>query len=428
MEKKGELLLKNKRKGIRIFFRFTIINVLITMLNFALYVLFNELVGMWYVFSNTISYLISIVISTVVNSRYVFSSQEGKKGYLRFFSMKIVLGILSTIVLWMVVDLGGGNKYIGVILVTGLFFIISYFFSKSIFESGSVVNMVMKLLRTKHWIKNILIFIPLICSGNLFCSVENAYLLVLIFLGMCFLSSFIYIENDIKDCEKDRLNPRKAWRPIASGSISIKRARFYQEICAFAAFVSVAILLLIMPFKNWIMVVSLMAIYLTINVLYSSFCIKDIPILEIMIVVAGYMIRLLIGGVSIRIPITAFLGLTTYAVALYLVTTKRYSEKLDLEDEARKSIIYYSRDYLRHIMNTSSTLMLVFFALWALERFEVFYTVFLIIGAILIYILYSYDVDKFGDGDPVSVLFEDKVLLVMSGLYLGIMVILMSWK
>ena len=76
----------------------------------------------------------------------------------------------------------------------------------------------LKLIRIKHWIKNFLIFVPMLCARAL--SLNNIYVVLLGFFSFCFASSFIYIINDIKDIEKDRLHPIKKSRPLASGKIS----------------------------------------------------------------------------------------------------------------------------------------------------------------------------------------------------------------
>ena len=75
----------------------------------------------------------------------------------------------------------------------------------------------LKLIRIKHWIKNILIFIPLVFSGVI--NESNIVNCILGFFSFSFMSSFIYIVNDIRDIEKDKLHPRKRKRPLASGTI-----------------------------------------------------------------------------------------------------------------------------------------------------------------------------------------------------------------
>ena len=80
----------------------------------------------------------------------------------------------------------------------------------------------LKLIRIKHWIKNFLIFIPMICGDVINC--DNIIVTILGFFSFCFVSSYIYIINDIKDIEKDKLHSEKKKRPLASGKINIKTA------------------------------------------------------------------------------------------------------------------------------------------------------------------------------------------------------------
>jgi len=81
----------------------------------------------------------------------------------------------------------------------------------------------LKLMRVHHYIKNALIFAPLVFSGDFF---RGDMLLsgALAFLAFCFLSSAVYVVNDIRDVEKDRLHPTKCRRPIASGAVRVRSA------------------------------------------------------------------------------------------------------------------------------------------------------------------------------------------------------------
>lgn len=80
-----------------------------------------------------------------------------------------------------------------------------------------------KLMRVHHYIKNVLLFAALGCSGQLL-NIEKLYSAIWGFLAFCMISSVIYVINDIKDREKDRIHPTKCRRPIASGKISVKSA------------------------------------------------------------------------------------------------------------------------------------------------------------------------------------------------------------
>lgn len=81
----------------------------------------------------------------------------------------------------------------------------------------------LKLLRVHHYIKNLLVFAALACSGEFF-NEKKLFTCIAAFAAFCMASSFVYIVNDIRDRERDRLHPTKCCRPVASGRVSIPHA------------------------------------------------------------------------------------------------------------------------------------------------------------------------------------------------------------
>lgn len=153
-----------------------------------------------------------------------------------------------------------------------------------------------KLMRPHHCIKNLLIFLALFCSGELFDSTK------LISVGMGFISfslvaSSVYIINDIMDRKKDRNHPTKCRRPIASGEVSVKRA------VGLTIFLIVAAFLCSVAFMSYIRGVILLVIYMIINIFYSM-GLKNIPIVDVAILASGFFIRILFGGIITDIEIS----------------------------------------------------------------------------------------------------------------------------
>lgn len=144
-----------------------------------------------------------------------------------------------------------------------------------------------KLLRIKHYIKNLLIFVPLFFSKELF---ERHVLERTILGAICFsiISSVVYILNDIKDVEKDRIHPKKKNRPIASGKVSKRNAVILLVICFILA---VAISFLFLQGKGFL----ILMFYFGLNVAYSV-GLKNIPIIDIIILTSGFVIRIVYGG------------------------------------------------------------------------------------------------------------------------------------
>src|SRR6187551_1728870 len=145
---------------------------------------------------------------------------------------------------------------------------------------------IFKLLRPKHWVKNFFVFIPAFFAGVLF-NPENIKLLLLGFFCFSFVASAIYIINDYQDIEEDRNHPEKKTRPLAAGTVKI-------PVAFFLVFVLLAIGLGTAYFLefNFFLVISL---YLLINIGYSQ-GLKNISILDILIVATGFLLRVVAGG------------------------------------------------------------------------------------------------------------------------------------
>lgn len=285
----------------------------------------------------------------------------------------------------------------------------------------------LKLLRVRHWIKNILIFLPALCGDKLLSNIEYFKITTIMFAAMCFLASVIYMVNDICDYESDLRNPRKQQHPLIAGRMTVLQVKKCLLICAFCFFCFTYILYILLELNIWFNMLAFTAIYLLINVGYSVFGLKNVPVLELFILVLGYIIRLDLGGVVTETPVSKYLLLTMVGLSLYMVAEKRLAEKRDLSVEQRNCIRLYNESWLEKVMNLGLVFSMVFFSLWALEKFQAEYTVFLIIGALVIYLLYSFDVERFSEGDPVTIIYKDKLLLVLGIIYFLAVIALLAY-
>ena len=129
----------------------------------------------------------------------------------------------------------------------------------------------LKLMRIKHYFKNLLIFLPLIFSMS-FYSLENDIKTLIGFILFSLVCSMVYIINDINDIEKDKKHPRKCKRPLASGEVTKKEAYILLAILAIIVICG-SILMNTGIYSSIILVV-----YLILNILYSKF-LKNIPII-----------------------------------------------------------------------------------------------------------------------------------------------------
>ncbi|MBQ6569549.1 MAG: decaprenyl-phosphate phosphoribosyltransferase [Clostridia bacterium] len=277
-----------------------------------------------------------------------------------------------------------------------------------------------KLIRPHHYIKNLLVFFPLIFSGRL----SEGSLLVknlLAFAAFCFAASVVYIFNDIKDADADRLNESKKNRPIAGGKISIKSAVILAAVL-FA--VSVAINFAI-PSSLWAWAV--FALYYIINAGYSLCGLKHVALLDIALLTAGFFIRVMYGAAVTDITISSWLYLTVIAISFYFSLGKRRNEALTQSpDGARKVLRCYSQGFLDKSMYMCLGLAVVFYSLWCVdpqtvERHCHSGAVWTVPLVLIMAMKYSMDVEGSSDGDPVEIIVHDKALLALGALYAACM-------
>ena len=274
-----------------------------------------------------------------------------------------------------------------------------------------------KLMRVKHYIKNVLIFLPLIFSLNF----NNFQMDIRVFLGFIAFSltcSIVYIINDIQDVEKDKQHPVKCKRPIASGKISKKEAL----ILALILFIITTIICVQSKFDyNSILI---LCTYLVINILYSK-VLKNIPLIDVVVLVACYVLRVLFGATLIGVSVSHWLYLTIISFAFYLALGKRRNEmtkSMENGTETRKVLKYYTKDFLDKNMYMCLALTIVFYSLWCVDeititKFDINYLIWTIPLLIIICMKYSLNIEGNSYGDPVDVILSDKVLVILILIY-----------
>lgn len=264
-----------------------------------------------------------------------------------------------------------------------------------------------KEMRIKHYVKNLLIFLPIIFSKNIF-NGDSLIKCIMAFIAFSLSASAIYIINDIADVEKDRKDEIKKNRPIAKGNIKISNAIILSIVLIIFA---IAIMISIQNLKC----VILLIIYVIINLLYS-FKLKDIPILDVMLLSSMYIIRVMIGGFATDTELSSWLILTIMTLACYLSLGKRRNEILKNKDNGRKVLEYYTKEYLDSFMMLFLTLTITFYALWTINinSKPIVYSVFFVI---FICMRYNLIIEKNENGNPTDIIFSDKILLVAIIIY-----------
>lgn len=281
------------------------------------------------------------------------------------------------------------------------------------------VKKYVELLRIKHYIKNFLIFIPLFFSKNLF-NLDKLLVSFIGFIAFSLTTSIIYIINDIRDLEQDRNHPIKKNRPIASGKVSIKNSIIVVFILSVIVFA-----LLIYEFSvlnNCYIISELLLLYLILNIVYS-FGLKNIPIIDVVILASGFVIRILFGGYLVDVEISGWLYLTIFTISFYLGLGKRRGEFVKHENKETRDVIkYYNKDFFDKNMNMCLTLAICFYALWA-KSYNNNFILWTVPIIMIMAMKYSLNLERQeSEGNPMDILIKDKMIIILSILYLILIV------
>ncbi len=270
---------------------------------------------------------------------------------------------------------------------------------------------ILKLMRIKHYLKNGLIFLPLIFNSQLF-EIKPLLMTIYGFISFCLISSAVYVINDIKDVEKDRMHKIKKNRPIASGAVSIKEA-----ILLFIVLTISSLCINIFIIKEFSSII-LISLYLILNIIYSL-GLKNIPIIDVVILVSGFVIRVIYGASITSIEISKWLYLTVMSGSFFMGFGKRRNEIIKQGDDSRAVLKYYTKDYLDKFMYACLVLTLMFYSLWSVDatttaKFgeNMIYTIPVVM---IIFMKYCLDIERDSYGDPVDVITSDKILMCMVG-------------
>ncbi len=223
-----------------------------------------------------------------------------------------------------------------------------------------MIRPLLRALRPVQWVKNVFVLAPMVFAERLG---EPAVLgqAAVAFAAFCLASSAVYLFNDLRDREEDRRHPLKRHRPIASGALPVP--------AAWTAAVALAAGALAAGLGFGVAFTALVAIYLAVNLLYSS-GLKHVVILDVMAVASGYVIRVLAGAEAVGVEVSKWLLLCTIFLALFLIFSKRRHELVLLAGEAaehRAVLSHYSPAFLDQLINVVTASTVVSYALYAVD-------------------------------------------------------------
>ncbi len=287
---------------------------------------------------------------------------------------------------------------------------------------------IIKLLRIKDWAKNLFLFIPAFFAGKLF-DLRNIELLAGGFMAFSFLASSIYIVNDYRDVEDDRKHPTKSKRPLASGKVK-KSTGLIIAILLFVAGTTLAYLL-----DDSGKFLFLLGIYYLLNLGYS-FGLKNISIVDIIIVSAGFVLRVKGGAVLGRIDTTEWLIIMTFLLALFMAIGKRRDDvmlKLSTGNDMRKAIKGYTLDYLNILLGLVCAVIIVAYinytvsgALYKEFGHRLYYTSLFVIAGIMRYLQIIFVLNN--SGSPTDILYRDRFIQITLLLWMSSFFVILYFK
>lgn len=260
-------------------------------------------------------------------------------------------------------------------------------------------------MRPRQWSKNLLLFAGLLFAEKLG-DTTRVWLNILAFLSFCLISGAVYIYNDLRDVEEDRLHPQKRLRPIASGNLPETVAGWWM---AGAMLAGLLLAFWIRPAFGWLAV-----LYVTLSLAYSLGG-KHIVILDVFLIAAGFVLRALAGAVAIQVDISGWLLACTTLLSLFLGFCKRRQEIITLGDDAanhRATLGEYDIGLLDQFIAIVSSATIITYALYtiqsatAAQHQNLKYTIPLVMYGIFRYLYLVHRKDL--GGAPEQVLLEDR--------------------
>lgn len=285
----------------------------------------------------------------------------------------------------------------------------------------------LKLLRPKDWAKNLFLFVPLFFAGKL-TDIDGFFDLLLGFLAFSFAASSIYIVNDYRDREDDKKHPEKCKRPLASGAIAPRTG------------ILLAILLILASFAIGWMVkekfLFVLAIYFLLNMGYS-FGLKNISILDIVIVAIGFVLRIKAGSIISKVPLSEWIVIMVFLLALFMAAGKRRDDillKLSSGMDMRKSIKGYSLEFLNTLLALICAVIIVAYFMYTMSpdvikrlgTYRLYYTCLFVMGGIMRYLQIIFV--QADSGSPTKILYKDRFIQVTLLLWVASFIVILYIK
>jgi decaprenyl-phosphate phosphoribosyltransferase len=244
--------------------------------------------------------------------------------------------------------------------------------------------------------------------------------IALVFVLFTACAAGVYLVNDARDAEADRAHPVKRHRPVAAGEVPVPVA--YSVGIVLAGVAPAAAALLCSPLTS-----ALLTAYLGMQLAYCV-SLKHVLVVDLVVVTTGFLMRAMIGGLALGIPLSRWFLITTGFGALFMVSAKRYSEAVQMAGKAgatRALLTEYTTGYLRFVWQLAAGVAVLGYCLWALEEGGVPHTSVLpwrqlsMVPFILAVLRYAVFADRGTAGEPEDVVLRDRALALIGVAWLA---------
>jgi decaprenyl-phosphate phosphoribosyltransferase len=277
--------------------------------------------------------------------------------------------------------------------------------------------------RPRQWAKNVLVFgAP--ATGSVLLQADAMLAAFAAFVSFCLAASGVYFVNDLVDRIGDREHPKKRLRPIAAGRIPARVA-----IAAGSVLMTAGLVIGVLG-AGWALG-AVVAGYIALTLAYA-FWLRNVALFDITAIAGGFLLRAVAGGVAVEVPLSMWFLMVAAFGSLFIAAGKRHAEFISLGGDRgnhRRVLQEYSEPYLRFIQNSSATVAIAAYSLWAFEG-EVggtLWSALSIIPFVLAILRYALVLESGRGGTPEDIVLSDPpllgvgvawVLLVTTGVYL----------
>lgn len=285
-----------------------------------------------------------------------------------------------------------------------------------------MIKDILKLLKINHYIKNLIVFFPLLLSRNIL-NFDFCVKSLIMFIAFCLISSAVYVLNDIIDIQHDKNHPVKCNRPIASGRISK----------AFAIIILIILLtasLFVVNILNNLCIIAIVS-YFVLNIFYSFF-LKKFVLIDASCIAIGFILRIVGGCFAIGILPSPLVILMTFFVSNFFTYTKRYLELQFSKYDTRKSLKEFNISTANQFRLINAILSISFYITYVLDKTTIqragseYLYLTVILFTLIIYRLFLLTSSATISDDPIIYIEQDKTIKWLALIYFVLLFVVLT--